>query len=271
MAQAMLDDPRLRKLAFTGSVRVGKLLMDGASRTLTRLALELGGNAPVIVCPDVKDVTRLARLAARFKVRNAGQVCIAPQRFYVHDAIAEPFQDAVVTAMEGMKVGHGLDEGVAVGPLINARQRERVEELVGSTVAAGARLLTGGTRPDRPGYFYAPTVVSDVAQGMPLDEQEVFGPVMPIARYDSADEVIARANAGEHGLAAYLFTSDLNTALVMSERLEFGMVAVNDWMPVTAEAPFGGMKGSGIGRETGSEGLSEYLESKAVYIGGVQL
>ena len=271
MAQAMLDDPRLRKLAFTGSVRVGKLLMDGASRTLTRLALELGGNAPVIVCPDVKDVTRLARLATRFKVRNAGQVCIAPQRFYVHDAIAEPFQDAVVTAMEGMKVGHGLDEGVAVGPLINARQRERVEELVGSTVAAGARLLTGGTRPDRPGYFYAPTVVSDVAQGMPLDEQEVFGPVMPIARYDSADEVIARANAGEHGLAAYLFTSDLNTALVMSERLEFGMVAVNDWMPVTAEAPFGGMKGSGIGRETGSEGLSEYMESKAVYIGGVQL
>lgn len=271
MAQAMLDDPRLRKLAFTGSVRVGKLLMDGASRTLTRLALELGGNAPVIVCPDVKDVVRLARLAARFKVRNAGQVCIAPQRFYVHDSVSEQFQDAVVKAMEGMSVGYGLDEGVAVGPLINARQRERVEELVGSTVAAGGTLLTGGRRLERPGYFYAPTVVAGVGSGMPLDEHEVFGPVMPVSTFDTADEVIARANAGEHGLAAYVFTSDLNTALVMSERLEFGMVAVNDWMPVTAEAPFGGVKGSGMGRETGSEGLSEYLESKAVYVGGVQL
>jgi len=271
MGQAMLDDPRVRKIAFTGSVRVGKLLMDGASRTLTRLSLELGGNAPVIVFPDAGDVTRLARLAARFKVRNAGQVCIAPQRFLVHESIADDFTGAVVQAMQGMKVGHGTEEGTVVGPLINAKQRDRVEELVGATVAAGAKVAAGGKRPERKGYFFEPTVVTDVRPGMPLDTEEVFGPVMPVSTFDSVDEVIERANAYEAGLAAYVFTRDLNTALVMSERLEFGMVAINDWMPVTAEAPFGGVKGSGFGRETGMEGLHEYLDMKSVYFGGVQV
>ncbi len=271
MGQAMLDDPRLRKIAFTGSTRVGKLLMDGASKTLTRLSLELGGNAPVIVFPDAGDMTRVARLAARFKVRNAGQVCIAPQRFLVHEQVADDFTGAVAQAMQGMKVGHGTEEGTMVGPLINAKQLGRVEELVGATVAAGAKVAVGGRRPDRKGYFYEPTVVTDVRPGMPLDTEEVFGPVLPVASFGSVDEVIERANASEAGLAAYVFTQDLNTALVMSERLEAGMVAINDWMPVTAEAPFGGVKGSGFGRETGSEGLSEYLEQKTVFVGGVQL
>ncbi len=269
--RAMLDDPRLRKLAFTGSVRVGKLLMDGASRTLTRLALELGGNAPVIVMPDAANMGRVAKLAARFKVRNAGQVCIAPQRFLVHEDVADEFTGAVVDAMQGMKVGHGTEEGAMVGPLINAKQRERVEELVSATVSAGAKVAVGGKRPDRRGYFYEPTVVTDIQPGMPLDSQEVFGPVMPVASFGDLDEVVERANAYEAGLAAYVFTQDLNTALVLSERIEAGMVAINDWMPVTAEAPFGGVKGSGMGRETGSEGLSEYLEQKTVFIGGVQV
>ena len=269
--QAMLDDPRLRKLAFTGSVRVGKLLMDGASKTLTRLALELGGNAPVIVFPDAGEMSRVARLAARFKVRNAGQVCIAPQRFLVHEDVAEEFTSAVSEAMQAMTVGHGTEEGAMVGPLINAKQRDRVEELVGASVSAGAKVAVGGKRPDRKGYFYEPTVVTGVQPGMPLDSQEVFGPVMPVASFASVDEVVERANANEAGLAAYVFTQDLNTALVLSERIEAGMVAINDWMPVTAEAPFGGVKGSGMGRETGSEGLSEYLEQKTVFIGGVQL
>jgi len=271
MGQAFLNDRRVRKLAFTGSPRVGKLLMDGASRTLTRLALELGGNAPVIVFPDAPNLARLAKLAAVFKTRNVGQVCIAPQRFYVHEDVVEEFTGAVVEAMGKLRVGHGLEEGVQVGPLINEKQRQRVEELVTAGVQAGAKVLTGGQRLDRKGYFYAPTVVANVAPGSPLHDEEIFGPVLPITPFGSAAEVLELANATEYGLAAYLFTADLNTALTMSERLEYGMVGVNDWMPVTPEAPFGGVKGSGIGRETGSEGLAEYMENKAVYIGGVAL
>lgn len=271
MAGAFLDDPRVRKLAFTGSPRVGRLLMDGASRTLTRLALELGGNAPVIVFPDVKDLAQLASQAARFKVRNAGQVCIAPQRYFVHESIEREFVAGVVKAMRDLKVGHGLEDGVQVGPLINARQRDRLEGLVAAATAAGATVATGGARLDRPGYFYEPTVVTGVRPGTPLFEEEIFGPVLPITTFTSAAEVLEKANATEYGLAAYVFTSDLNTALAMSERLEFGMVGVNDWMPVTPEAPFGGVKGSGIGRETGSEGILEYLDQKAVFIGEVEL
>ncbi len=271
MGQAFLNDKRVRKIAFTGSPRVGKLLMDGASRTLTRLALELGGNAPTIVFPDVPNIGRLAKLAARFKTRNVGQVCIAPQRFYVHEKVAEEFTQAVVAAMSELRVGHGMEDGVQMGPLINEKQRQRVEELVAAGRDAGANVLSGGERLDRRGYFYAPTVVSDVKPGTPLHDEEIFGPVLPITTFGSAQEVLDIANGTEYGLAAYLFTGDLNTALSMSERLEFGMVAVNDWMPVTPEAPFGGVKGSGMGRETGSEGLAEYMENKAVYIGGVTL
>ncbi len=271
MGQAFLDDARVRKIAFTGSPRVGRLLMDGASRTLTRLALELGGNAPVIVFPDVPDLGRVAALAARFKARNAGQVCIAPQRYFVHASVAEEFTARVVDAMRDLKVGHGLEDGVQVGPLINARQLGRVEELVASAAADGARVALGGARLQRSGYFYAPTVVTDVTPGSRLYEEEIFGPVLPITTFTTASEVLALANATEYGLAAYLFTADLNTAIAMAERLEFGMVGVNDWMPVSPEAPFGGVKGSGIGRETGSEGIQEYMEQKAVFIGGVEL
>ncbi|HNR00229.1 MAG TPA: aldehyde dehydrogenase family protein, partial [Trueperaceae bacterium] len=271
MGQAFLDDARVRKIAFTGSPRVGRLLMDGASRTLTRLALELGGNAPVIVFPDVPDLGRVAALAARFKARNAGQVCIAPQRYFVHASVAEEFTARVVDAMRDLKVGHGLEDGVQVGPLINARQLGRVEELVASATADGARVALGGARLQRSGYFYAPTVVTDVTPGSRLYEEEIFGPVLPITTFTTASEVLALANATEYGLAAYLFTADLNTAIAMAERLEFGMVGVNDWMPVSPEAPFGGVKGSGIGRETGSEGIQEYMEQKAVFIGGVEL
>lgn len=271
MGRALLDDPRVRKIAFTGSPRVGRILMDGASRTLTRLALELGGNAPVIVFPDAHDLEGLATLAARFKVRNAGQVCIAPQRYYLHESVADEFTARVVAAMRALKVGHGLEEGVQVGPLINERQLGRVAELVTAAAAAGATVATGGGRLARRGYFFEPTVVTGVAPDARLFEEEIFGPVLPITTFSSAAEVLERANATEYGLAAYVFTSDLNTALAMSERLEFGMVGVNDWMPVTPEAPFGGVKGSGMGRETGAEGIMEYLDQKAVFIGGVEL
>lgn len=268
MGQAMLDDPRLRKIAFTGSRAVGRLLMDGASRTMTALGLELGGNAPVLVFPDV-DVAAAARLAAIWKTRNCGQVCVAPQRFLVHEDVAADFTEAVSNEMAGLRVGAGFDPEVQVGPLISARQRERVERLVASSVAAGARLTTGGARPDSAGWFYQPTVLGDVTPGMPVYDEEIFGPVLPVTRFRDAREALALANAGEAGLAAFVLTHDLATATLVSERLAYGMVSVNDWLPATPEAPFGGMKGSGFGRETGSEGLRAYLETKTVFLGGL--
>ncbi len=269
MGQTFLDDPRVRKIGFTGSVRVGKLLMDGASRTVTRLALELGGNAPVIVFPDVADLEAVAAGGVTAKYRNCGQVCIAPQRFLVHSSIVEQFTSAAAAASDREVVGNGLDPATTLGPLINAGQRDRVEQLVSASVDAGARVVTGGTRIDGPGYFYRPTVVADVPEGAPVASEEVFGPVLPIIPFDTTDEAIALANAVDFGLASFVWTSDLRTAYEVSDALEFGLVGVNDWYPVTPEAPFGGMKQSGLGRESGLEGLHEYVETKTRYIGGL--
>lgn len=269
MGRAMLSDPRLRKIAFTGSPHVGRLLMDGASRTMTRLALELGGNAPVLVFPDV-DVAQVAADSVAWKMRNCGQVCVAPQRFLVHEKVAEAFTDACASALAALRVGHALDEGTQVGPLINERQRARVSDLVERSVDAGARVLVGGRVPERPGWFYEPTLIAGAKPGVPVYDEEVFGPVLPMTRFSSTDEALALANDGEAGLAAFVMTRDLVTATRVSERLEYGMVSINDWLPVTPEAPFGGMKGSGFGRETGSEGLYEYLETKTIFTGGLE-
>jgi acyl-CoA reductase-like NAD-dependent aldehyde dehydrogenase len=270
MGQAMLDHPACRKISFTGSVRVGKHLMDGASRTVTRLSLELGGNAPVIIFGDA-DLGRLTAGAVTAKYRNGGQVCVAPQRFLVDRRASDAFLDGVVSRVAALRVGDGLDEGTEVGPLINARQRDRVEALVTAARAAGAAVEVGGRRPEgrSKGYFFEPTVVSAVAPTMPLYSEEIFGPVMPVTTFDDVDEAIALANATPYGLAAYVWTADLNTAIRASERLEFGMVAVNDWTPHATEAPFGGWKQSGLGRESGHEGLDEYLETKVVTVGGL--
>lgn len=267
--QVLLDDRRVRKIHFTGSTRVGRLLMDGASRTVTRLSLELGGNAPVIVFPDAGDIAAVAASGLKAKVRNNGQVCIAPQRFYVHQSVAGEFTENAVEAARSQVVGDGLDPATTIGPLINARQRDRLEEIMAGSVDQGARVLTGGARKEGPGYFYLPTIVTDVHPGVPVYEQEVFGPVMPIVPFTSTDEAVELANATDYGLAAYLYTRDLATALTVSERLEFGMVGINDWYPVTPEAPFGGMKQSGLGREAGPEGLYEYVEAKTRYFGGI--
>ncbi|MGL4610716.1 MAG: NAD-dependent succinate-semialdehyde dehydrogenase [Trueperaceae bacterium] len=267
MAQELLNDVRVRKIAFTGSPRVGKLLMDGASRTMKKLALELGGNAPVLVFPDV-DVSKVAQTAVTWKYRNCGQVCVAPQRFFVHERIYDEFAKLSAEVSAKLKVGHGL-QGNDVGPLINAKQRERVEELVMASSSKGAKILTGGKRKEGKGYFFEPTVVTNVQPGVPVYDEEIFGPVMPIMSFSNTDEVLKHANDTEYGLAAFVMTNDLNTSIKMSEGLEYGMVCINDWLPATAEAPFGGIKGSGIGRETGSEGLLEYMETKTVFIGGV--
>lgn len=269
MGQAMLNDKRLRKIQFTGSTRVGRLLMDGASRTVTRLSLELGGNAPVLVFPDAGDIAAVAKSAMRTKVRNNGQVCIAPQRFYVHESVVDEFSESAVATAESQVVGNGLDPETTVGPLINARQRDRVEDLVSASVEQGAKVLTGGGRPDHPGYFYQPTVLTDVKPGVPVHEEEIFGPVMPVISFDDTDEAIAIANATDYGLAAYVYTRDLATAFKVSEELEFGMIGINDWHPSTPEAPFGGMKQSGLGRESGVEGVMEYVEPKTRYFGNL--
>ena len=270
IGQALLDDPRCRKLAFTGSTRVGRLLMEGAARTVTRLALELGGNAPVLVFPDVADVDGLARAAVTARHRNCGQVCIAPQRFYVHSSIYERFVAAMAAAIRDEVVGPGLDPRTTVGPLIRREQRERVDDIVRRSLAAGATAVVGGRPIDGPGFFYAPTLLRDAPADAPIWREEVFGPVTPVQAFETAEEALALANATEYGLAAYLWTSDLRTAMRVSERLEFGMIGVNDWYPVTAEAPFGGFKQSGLGRESGLEGVHEYVEVKTRYFGGLE-
>lgn len=268
VAGVMMRDARVRKVAFTGSPRVGKLLMDGASETVTRLSLELGGNAPVLVFDDV-DVQQAATLAVTWKTRNCGQVCVAPQRFYVHERVYKAFSEGVRAKMAALRLGHGLEATTQVGPLINRAQLERVEDLVTRSVQAGARLETGGARRDSEGYFYVPTVLSEAGPGTPAHDEEIFGPVLPLTPFGTVDEALELANSTEYGLAAFVLTNDLNTSIVVSEGLEAGMVCVNDWLPATPEAPFGGVKGSGFGRETGSEGLLEYLETKTIFTGGV--
>jgi succinate-semialdehyde dehydrogenase len=268
MGQAMLDHPACRKISFTGSVRVGKLLMDGASRTVTRLGLELGGNAPVLIFPDV-DLEEVAKGAVATKYRNDGQVCISPQRFLVHRRVNDEFLERVVPRVKSLRLGDGLDAQTQVGPLINARQRDRVDTLVAEARRQGVEVLAGGKRPDRKGYFYEPTVLARVEPKMPVYSEEIFGPVMPVVPFEELEQALAIANDTSYGLAAYVWTRDLKTAMRAYEGLEFGMIGVNEWSPNATEAPFGGWKQSGIGHECGQEGLEDYLETKLVAIGSL--
>ncbi len=270
MGQAMLEHAALRKLHFTGSVRVGKLLMDGASTTVTRLSLELGGNAPVIVLPDA-DMEAVAAGAVVAKYRNAGQVCVSPQRFLIGGERRDEFVERVVPLVEKLRLGPGNDPETEVGPMINARQRERLEGLVSAAADQGATVATGGGRPAgrASGYFFEPTVVTDITPDFPVYREELFGPVMPVVDFGDLDEAIALANDTPYGLAAYVWTNDLRSAMRAAERLEFGMVGVNEWFPQGTEGPFTGWKQSGIGSESGAEGFEEYVETKLVSMGGL--
>ena len=265
MGQAMLDHGDLRKLSFTGSVAVGKLLMDGASRTMTKLSLELGGNAPVIVLPDV-DVEAVAKSAVAAKFRNAGQVCVSPQRFMIAKPHVKRFEEIVIEETRKLPVGPGLESASRIGPLISARHRERVEGVIAQATAAGAKLRAGGVRPARPGWFLEPTVLGDAA----TIADEVFGPLFTLGSFDHLDVAIAAANATRYGLAAYVWTNDLAAATRCYERLEFGMIGVNEWAPQSTEAPFAGRKDSGMGHECGREGLYDNLETKLVAFGNVR-
>lgn len=267
IGKELLENPAVRKISFTGSTRVGKILMDGASKTNTRLALELGGNAPVLVFPDV-DVKKVAEESVSAKLRNAGQVCISPQRYLVHDAVADEFIKHAANRMKNIKVGVGLEQGVDMGPMINMNQRMNLEKLLEDAKAKGADVVVGGSRGDfGKGYFHQPTLVQNTPVDSPLFKNEIFGPVMPVTRFKTTEEALYLANATEYGLASYVWTNDLKTSIHVSEQLEFGLVGINEWYPQAFEAPFGGWKQSGLGYECGEDGLVEYMEKKLISIG----
>jgi succinate-semialdehyde dehydrogenase/glutarate-semialdehyde dehydrogenase len=257
----LIADPRLRKLSFTGSTPVGKALMKQASDGLLRLSMELGGNAPFVVFEDA-DLDAAVEGAVIAKMRNGGEACTAANRFHVQSSIAQEFSTKLAERLGAMKVGRGTETGVELGPLIDAAQRDKVAELVADAIGRGARALTGGSAGDGRGYFYEATVLADVPLDARLLREEIFGPVAPVATFDTEDEAVAAANHTEFGLAAYLYTSDLKRALRVSERLETGMVGINQGLVSNPAAPFGGVKQSGFGREGGPEGINEYVETK---------
>ncbi|GHH39799.1 NAD-dependent succinate-semialdehyde dehydrogenase [Lentzea cavernae] len=265
ITEPLLRDGRLRKLSFTGSTPVGRLLMVQAAGTVLRTSMELGGNAPFVVCEDA-DVDAAVEGAMTAKLRNVGEACIAANRFHVHAGVAEEFSRKLVARMGSITVGAGTDPATVMGPMIDERQRARVAALVDDTVAAGADLRAGGVVPDGPGYFYPPTVLTGVPAGARISREEIFGPVAAIRTFTSEAEALQAANDTEFGLVSYLYTRDLGRALRMVEELETGMVGLNRGYVSDPSAPFGGMKQSGIGREGGNTGIDEYLEQKYVAI-----
>jgi succinate-semialdehyde dehydrogenase/glutarate-semialdehyde dehydrogenase len=260
---AMLDEPRVRKLSFTGSTEVGRVLLAAASRSVVNCSMELGGNAPFLVFDDA-DLDAAIDGAMVAKMRTGGEACTAANRFYVQSGIVEEFGRRLAERMSALRVGPGLEAGVEAGPLVNAETRDKVAELVDETVAAGAHVLAGGAAPDRQGYFYAPTVLADVPPGAPVLRNEIFGPVAPIVAFDDASTAIAAANDTEYGLVSYVYTRDLARGLRVSEALDTGMVGLNRGLVSDPAAPFGGVKQSGLGREGGHEGLLEYTETKYI-------
>jgi succinate-semialdehyde dehydrogenase/glutarate-semialdehyde dehydrogenase len=262
---AMLDDPRVRKLSFTGSTEVGRTLLAAAARSVVSCSMELGGNAPFLVFDDA-DLAAAVDGAMIAKMRNGGQACTAANRFYVQRGIAAEFSERLASAMAGLRMGPGSDAGVQLGPLVNAEAVDKVDSLVASTLMAGARALLGGNRPVGPGFFYPATVLADVPPSAPVLEEEIFGPVAPIVTVDTDTEAIQLANRTEHGLVSYVYTDDLARGLRVAEALESGMVGLNRGLVSEPAAPFGGVKQSGLGREGGHEGLLEYTEPKYIAV-----
>src|SRR5438093_12843066 len=265
VVSAMLHDPRVRVVSFTGSTEVGRKLLREAADSVVRPAMELGGNAPFIVFEDA-DIDAALEGAMIAKMRNMGEACTAANRFYVHEKVHDEFAKKLTSRMAALKVGNGLDDGVAVGPLVNRDAKKKVIELVDDAVKKGAKLLTGGKAPGGPGYFYPPTVLDAVPDGAAMLREEIFGPVAAIQSFKSEGEVIKRANDTEYGLIAYLYTKDMTRGMRVSEQLDFGMIGLNRGLVSDPAAPFGGMKQSGIGREGAHEGLMEFLETQYISV-----
>jgi succinate-semialdehyde dehydrogenase/glutarate-semialdehyde dehydrogenase len=258
---ALLDDPRVRKLSFTGSTEVGRELLATASRRVVNASMELGGNAPFLVLEDA-DLDAAVAGAMLAKLRNGGEACTAANRFLVHASIAGPFTERLTAAMAAVRVAPGHEPDAELGPMINEAAVEKIDALVADAVERGARVRTGGHRLDRPGWFYAPTVLERVAPGSAMLSDEIFGPVAPVIAFEDEEAAIEMANDTEHGLVAYVYAGDLRRGLRVAEALETGMVGVNRGVVSDPAAPFGGVKQSGLGREGGRHGLREFLEPK---------
>ena len=263
--EPLLRDPRTRKLSFTGSTEVGRTLIEQSAEQILRVSMELGGNAPFVVFEDA-DLDAAVEGALTAKLRNVGEACTAANRFHVHESLAEEFSGRLAERMGALRVGRGTEPDTDLGPLIDDRQRGIVAELVGDAAERGARVLTGGHALDGPGYFYAPTVLAGVPADARVLAEEIFGPVAPVATFAGEDEAVAAANRTPYGLVSYLYTRDLGRALRVAERLETGMVGLNQGIVSNPAAPFGGVKQSGFGREGGFEGIDEYLETKYVAV-----
>jgi succinate-semialdehyde dehydrogenase / glutarate-semialdehyde dehydrogenase len=262
--EPLIRDPRLRKLTFTGSTGVGRRLVEQSAEQLLRVSMELGGNAPFIVFEDA-DLDRAVDGAMLAKMRNIGEACTAANRFFVHEDVAAEFAERFAKRMAALTLGKGTKKGVDVGPLIDAKARDGVAELVEDARTRGATVLTGGAKAAGRGYFFEPTVITDVPMGARMMREEIFGPVAPIATFRTEAEAVEKANSTEYGLASYVFTRDLGRVVRVSEALEYGMIGINQGIISNPAAPFGGVKASGFGREGGFEGIEEYLET--TYVG----
>jgi succinate-semialdehyde dehydrogenase/glutarate-semialdehyde dehydrogenase len=265
VVSAMLHDPRVRVVSFTGSTEVGRKLLHEAADNVVKPAMELGGNAPFIVFDDA-DIDAAIEGAMVAKMRNMGEACTAANRFYLHEKVHDEFAKKLTAKMGSLKMGNGLDEGVSLGPLVNKEGLDKVVELVDDAVGKGAKILTGGKAPGGKGFFYPATVLANVPDTAKMLNEEIFGPVASLQTFKSEDEVIRRANDTEYGLVAYLYTKDLSRGMRVSEKLDFGMIGLNRGLVSDPAAPFGGMKQSGIGREGAHEGLMEFLETQYVSV-----
>jgi succinate-semialdehyde dehydrogenase/glutarate-semialdehyde dehydrogenase len=264
----MTSNPIVRKLTFTGSTEVGKILMRQCAGTVKKVSMELGGNAPFIVFDDA-DIDAAVEGAMVSKYRNAGQTCVCANRLLVQDGVYEEFVGKLAEAVSGLKVGSGLDEGVNQGPLIDMSAVEKVEQHIADATAKGARIVVGGGRHEMGGTFFQPTILADVTTDMAVTREETFGPLAPLFRFKTEEEAIAMANDTEFGLAAYFFSRDMGRVWRVSEGLEYGIVGANVGIISTEVAPFGGVKESGIGREGSRYGLDEFMEVKYICMGGV--
>ncbi|MEX2653468.1 MAG: NAD-dependent succinate-semialdehyde dehydrogenase [Acidimicrobiia bacterium] len=260
---AMLADDRVRKISFTGSTEVGRILLEQASARIVNASMELGGNAPFLVFGDA-DIDAAVEGAMIAKMRNGGQSCIAANRFYVHASVAKEFSAKLSEAMAATRVGPGSDPDVDLGPLINRTAQEDMSDVVDTSTGAGATVLTGGHAPNRKGFYFEPTVLGNVMPDSPVLSREIFGPIAPVVTFESDDDAVRLANDTIHGLASYVYSGDLSRALRVAEEIEAGMVGINRGLISDPAAPFGGMKQSGLGREGGHEGIAEFLETKYI-------
>jgi len=264
IGQAWLSDRRVRKLTFTGSTEVGKLLMRGSAETVKKVSLELGGHAPVIVMDDA-DLDKAVSGVISAKFRNAGQTCVCSNRVYVHESIEKDFTAKLVEKTQQLKVGNGLEEGVDIGPLIDEAAVSKVKSHIEDAVQKGAKVATGGRVVED--LYFEPTILTNVNEEMLCMTEETFGPLAPVATFKTEEEAIARANDSDYGLAAYVFTENITRGIRISEALEYGIIGLNDGLPSVPQAPFGGFKQSGLGREGGHYGIEEFLEVKYISLG----